>query len=63
MSLKTEDQTPIKFVFLMKWQVSERSQVVVKSPFPFRISMNMWGSVLRAFKVCMGGSRTEKGKI
>ena len=60
MGHKAEGQTHRKFVFTMKWRVSGTCQVLVKSPFLWRISIDMYGKVLRVLKMCIGGMVLEK---
>ena len=54
MGHKDEGQTQKKCVLVMKWRVSGTLEVLVKSLFLWRISMDMWGNVLRVLKVYMG---------
>ena len=57
---KAEDQTQKKFVFVLNWGVSGILEVLVKSLFLWRISMDMSGNVLRVLKVYTGEWYSEK---
>ena len=55
MGHKAEHQTQSEFVFMMKWGLSETWEVLVKLLFLQGVLMDMWGNVLRVWKVYMGG--------
>ena len=60
MSYKAEDQTHRKLDFMIKWQVDGTWEVLAKSSFPCKISMDMLRNVSEVLKMHMGG--IESGK-